>query len=100
MVYFANAYPLYSDLSTDSIINPLNNGTVVRSSSVACGSVPGSQLMVANENSGEQKMKPFKVRERERGPSQTLLIFPRSPAARRTNPLTEGLEQATSSETS
>ena len=60
--------------------------------------------MVANENSGERKIKRFKVRERERGgsgkegallPSQTLLIFPRLPAARRTDPLTEGLEQAT-----
>ena len=38
--------------------------------------------MEANENSGERKIKRFKVRERERG------------GARRTDPLTEGLEQA------
>ena len=54
--------------------------------------------MEANENSGERKIKRVKVRERERVGavllSQTLLIFPRSPAARRTDPLTEGLEQA------
>ena len=29
------------------------------------------------------------------GETETLLIFPRSPAASRTDPLTEGLEQAT-----
>ena len=46
--------------------------------------------MVANENGGEQKSKRVKVRERERGGS----FFPRSPAARGTDPLTEGLEQA------
>ena len=42
--------------------------------------------MEANENSGERKIKRFKVRERA--------FFPRSPASRRTDPLTEGLEQA------
>ena len=50
--------------------------------------------MEANENSGERKIKRFKVRERERGGSGTSSFFPRSPAARRTDPLTEGLEQA------
>ena len=49
--------------------------------------------MEANENSGERKIKRFKVRERERGGS-TPSFFPRSPAARRTDPLTERLEQA------
>ena len=59
--------------------------------------------MEANENSGERKIKRFKVRERERGGSgkepsslpRPSSFFPRSPAARRTDPLTEGLEQAT-----
>ena len=52
--------------------------------------------MEANENSGERKIKRFKVRERERGGSlpRPSSFFPRSPAARRTDPLTEGLEQA------
>ena len=55
--------------------------------------------MEANENSGERKIKRFKVKERERRSSGSSLLrpssfFPRSPAARRTDPLTEGLEQA------
>ena len=51
--------------------------------------------MEANENSGKRKIKRFKVRERERGSlSRPSSFFPRSPAARRTDPLTEGLEQA------
>ena len=55
--------------------------------------------MVANENSGKQKSKRVKVRERERGGSAPSFLprpstfFPRSSAARRTDPLTEGLEQ-------
>ena len=54
--------------------------------------------MVANENSGERKCKRVKARERERGapfsdpPHFSSLARP--PAARRTDPLTEGLEQA------
>ena len=43
--------------------------------------------MVANENSGERKIKRFKG-------SDPSSFFLRSPAARRTDPLTEGLEQA------
>ena len=53
--------------------------------------------MEANENSGERKIKRFKVRERELAPSslpRPSSFFPRSSAARRTDPLTEGLEQA------
>ena len=58
--------------------------------------------MEANENSGERKIKRFKVRAGARGlwegaPSslpRPSSFFPRSPAARRTEPLTEGLEQA------
>ena len=50
--------------------------------------------MEANENSGERKIKRFKVREQERGGSGSTSFFPRSSAARRTDPLTEGLEQA------
>ena len=42
-------------------------------------------MVIANEISGERKCKRVKVRERERGGS----------GARRTDPLTEGLEQAT-----
>ena len=48
--------------------------------------------MEANENSGQRKIKRFKV-----APSslpRPSSFFPRSPAARRTDPLTEGLEQA------
>ena len=49
--------------------------------------VPGSQLVEANENSGERKINrpPF---------PDSPPFFPCSPAARRTDPLTEGLEQA------
>ena len=57
--------------------------------------------MVANENSGERKSKRVKVRERQRGGSGTpsslprpSSFSPRSPDARRTAPLTEGLEEA------
>ena len=58
--------------------------------------------MVANENSGERKSKRVKERERERGGSgkpsslpRSSSFFPCSPDADRTDPLTEGLEQAT-----
>ena len=51
--------------------------------------------MEANENSGERKIKQFKVqRAGARGLSSPSSFFPRSSAARRTGPLTEGLEQA------
>ena len=57
--------------------------------------------MVANENSGERKIKRVKVREWERegsGKEEDLprpsSFSPRSPAACHTDPLTEGLEQA------
>ena len=54
--------------------------------------------MVENENSSERKSKRVKVRlAGARGVSlpRPSSFFPRSPAARRTAPLTEGLEQAT-----
>ena len=47
--------------------------------------------MEANENSGERKIKRFKVRERERGGSHFFLARP--PLVVRTH-RTEGLEQA------
>ena len=54
--------------------------------------------MVANENSGERKSKRVKVRERERGGSgKAPFSLPRPYSfflARRTDPLTQGWEQA------
>ena len=47
--------------------------------------------MEANNNSGERKIKQFKA-----SLPRPSSFSPRSPAARRTAPLTEGLEQATS----
>ena len=50
--------------------------------------VPGSQLVEANEKN--QTIQGERARERGLRPSS---FFPRSPAARRADPLTEGLEQ-------
>ena len=50
--------------------------------------------MEANENSGERKIKRFQGERAGARGLRTSSYFPRSPAARRKDPLTEGLEQA------